>query len=101
MTRPRSEIREALVSAFIERGAATWRAVLPATGADARSRSEVLLVRRTVENMVQAGELAPCGREKLQGERVWRTMYELVEAAPARDSLDTLQDVARSWATFD
>lgn len=109
--RPRSEIRAALASAFGEQGASSWLAVLPATGADPRSRSEVVLVRKTVENMVQAGELVPCGREKLQGERVWRSMYELVdplaEAPPspqtlsAAETFNALAGITRSWATFD
>ena len=105
MTRPRGEIRAALVECFGQRGPATWREVLPDVGVDVRSRSEVLMVRRTVENMVRVGELEVCGRHKLPGEHAWRSMYELAErkalAPRAVDPLDALERATRCWANFD
>lgn len=101
--RPAGEIRTALRAAFAERGHATWAEVLPACPVNAQSPAEVRLVRRTVENMVRAGELVPAGTSKPAGSRVWRTLYELAEpdSAPwsgaATDSLALLQDVVTGW----
>lgn len=101
--RPAGEIRAALRAAFAERGHATWAEVLPACPVDSRSPSEVLLVRRTVENMVRSGELVKAGASKPAGSRAWRTVYELADAddAPwsgaAADSVALLQDVVTGW----
>lgn len=107
MTRPAGEIRSALRSAFSELGHATWREVLPACPVNAASPAEALLVRRTVENMVRAGELVRVGNSREAGSRIVRTLYELapragadVDATPwchAVDCLDMLQDVTRGW----
>lgn len=105
--RPAGEIRAALRSAFAERGHATWREVLPACPVNVAAPAEVMLVRRTVENMVQARELVNVGTSREAGSRVARTLYELAAAqdgqAPAcavQAGLDALQDVTRLWAEF-
>ena len=101
--RPAGEIRQALLAAWVE-GPATWRAMLPATGVDPCSPAEVRLVRHTVENMVRAGELEPCGKEKAAGSRVWCTVYERApetfDAGSQAASFAQLGEVARSWAMF-
>ena len=104
--RPSGEIRAALRAAWPEPGAAaTWREAIPLAGVNPRAPSEVRLVRQTVCNMVRAGELEPCGREKLAGEKVWRVTYQRA-SEPAPDvastdaGLDALQAVTRTWATF-
>ena len=103
--RPAGEIRAALRSAFAERGHATWREVLPACPVNAHARSEVMLVRRTVENMVQAGELVRAGAAKTAGSRAWRAVYELAAYDAANEAWasapgtghEALQDVTRGW----
>lgn len=99
--RPAGEIREALRAAFAEHGHATWREVLPACPVNAASPAEVMLVRRTVKNMVQAGELLDVGTSRQAGSRIVRTVYELAgpceDVAPAGDCLELLQDVTRGW----
>lgn len=105
MTRPAGEIRSALRSAFSELGHATWREVLPACPVNAASPAEALLVRRTVENMVQAGELVRAGAAKAAGSRVWRAVYELAAYDAANEAWtsapgtghEALQDVTRGW----
>jgi hypothetical protein len=109
MSRPAGEIRAALRSAFAELGHATWRQVLPACPVNATAPAEALLVRRTVENMVRAGELVAVGNSRAAGSRIVRTLYELAPRggagggdAPApwcgtMDCLDLLQDVTRGW----
>lgn len=92
--RPRGEIREALASAarnlVAEQGGATWR--------DMGHAAQVGLTaaRKTVENMVMAGELQPCGTRAVPGSRRPMVLY-----AP-RDwsvgSLSPLDDVLRSWS---
>ena len=100
--RPRGEIRELLFAGFCERqAAATWREVLPVTGVDVRSPAEVTLVRRTVENMVRAGELQ---RADEPGERArmarYRPAVRAGDAPAAAARSEGLEDVARSWAEF-
>lgn len=109
--RPAGEIRSALRAAFAERGHATWREVLPACPVNVASPAEVMLVRRTVENMVRAHELVAVGNSREAGSRVVRTLYELAPqyggddagtaspwfGADHRSSLDLLQDVTRGW----
>lgn len=76
--RPPGEIRAALRTAFGDLQPCGWRDVLPAVPmVNVRSPAEVLLVRRTVENMVQAEELVPVGKQKRAGSRVWYQTYEL------------------------
>lgn len=83
MTRSRSEIRVGLRAVFEQRGHATWREVLPAVpGVNPRSPGEVLLVRRTVENMVRTGELVKVGSSREAGSRIYRALYELAEPQP-------------------
>lgn len=80
MTRSRSDIRAGLRAGFAQRGHGTWRDVLPMTGVDPRAPGEVLLVRRTVENMVRVGELVKVGIVKEAGSRIHRAIYELNDA---------------------
>lgn len=77
MTRSRSDIRAGLRAGFAQCGHGTWRDVLPMTGVDPRAPGEVLLVRRTVENMVRVGELVKVGSAKEAGSRIHRAIYEL------------------------
>jgi hypothetical protein len=102
--RPRGEIREALCSVFAEQQPCGWRDVLPYAGIDARSPSEVMLVRRTVENMVRAHELVPVGLQKAPGSRVWHQLYELQDIEGQETAVDlgfeALQGAVRSWAEF-
>lgn len=97
--RPAGEIREALRAAFAEAGHSTWRDVLPACHVDTSAPSEVLMVRRTVENMVRAGELVKVGNDRQAGSRIVRTLYELAPRSgdTASECLDMLQDVTRGW----
>ena len=102
--RPAGEIRAALRAAFAERGHATWAEVLPACPVHAGSRAEGALVRRTVENMVQSGELVRVGSDKTAGSRVWRAVYSLAGAddppgpwCGSGESLALLQDVVTGW----
>lgn len=77
--RPTGEIRQALRAAFAVRGAATWREVAPMVpGISDRSRADLALVRRTVGNMVNAGELQPVGYGKVAGSQRWHAVYESV-----------------------
>lgn len=79
--RARGELRQLLCRVF---GAApeamTWRAAaaelvaaghLPSVGA-----SELLMIRRTVENMARAGELVPCGHVRQPGSCRPMTAYQ-------------------------
>lgn len=102
--RPPGEIRMALRAAFASRGHATWNDVLPDCPVNAACMAEARLVRRTVENMVRAGELVAVGTSRAAHSRIARTLYEL---APREDSADLwsqstdcmnmLQDVTRGW----
>lgn len=87
--RSRSEIRLGVRAVFEQRGHATWREVLPLTGVNPRAPGEVLLVRRTVENMVRAGELVKVGVSRDAGSRVYRSLYELNPEASAPSAPDT------------
>lgn len=101
--RPRGEIRALLMSGFAERGASTVMEVLPYARVDGRSPAEVRLVRKTVENMVAAGDLVKVGMSRPAGGRVWHGMYEPApapEASPASAALDELQRVTHCWAEF-
>jgi hypothetical protein len=99
--RPRGEIRDALVAAYSQVGAASWREVLPHVPVNSGSPAEVTLVRRTVENMARKGELVRCGEEKPAGSTVWLAVYEL--AAPAEDlpqpwgGIEALAEVVNLW----
>ena len=104
MARP-GEVREVLRSVFASSGPTSWRsaAELGQVGYDC--------ARRTVENMVQAGELVRCGEEKPPGAQAWRGLYELqdpfvvmpsLDAEPsAHPGLDDLAAVTASWAAFE
>lgn len=105
--RPRGEIRMLLRAGFAERGACTWREMLPCAQVDTRSPAEVRLVRKTVENMVAAGELVKVGVSREAGARVWQAMYEAAPPpdAPAAEggagaALDALQSITRGWIDF-
>ena len=74
--RPPNEIRQALRSCFPERAerqTLTWRDALEHLGrlglVNPAAPSEARLVRRTVENMRSAGELAPAAQVRVQGSR--------------------------------
>lgn len=109
MARPQGEIRALLLAGFAERGASTWREVLPAVlpvRVNVRSPAEVRLVRKTVENMVAAGELVKVGVSREAGARVWRAMYEAAPppedepAGPQDAALDALQQITHCWVEF-
>lgn len=104
MTRPAGEIRSALRVAFASRGAATWREVAPLVpGISDRSRADLALVRRTVVNMVSAGELLPVGYGKVAGSQRWHAVYESVAPDDADAAVDddggieALTKFMRSW----
>jgi hypothetical protein len=99
-------MRELLAEVFETKAPCTWRDALPAAGVDPRSPSEVMLVCRTVKNMVRAGDLVGVGRQKEPGSRVWRATYEPKswqdpQHGDADQALDELDQVTRSWASFD
>ncbi len=79
--RPAGEIREALRGCFPERGqgVATWYDALNALGArqlvNPAAPGERKLVRKTVENMVQAGELQKAEPVRVPGSRRPMTGY--------------------------
>lgn len=102
--RPPGEIRVALRSAFAELQPCGWRDVLPHMPVNPRSPSEVLMVRRTVEHMVQAEELVPVGKQKLAGSRVWYQTYEMpqpeqqtAEQAMRDECLRAIGAVTHAW----
>ncbi len=98
--RPAGEIREALRTAFAERGACTWRDVAPLVpGVDAACRADLALVRRTVVNMVSAGELVPAGYAKVAGSARWHAIYEPQEQTTPQPwgGIEALADVVRGW----
>lgn len=105
MSRPRSDIRLALLEVFAHAAPCGWRDVLPHLahiGLDPRSPSEALLVRRTVVNMARAGELVRVGSNKAAGRRVWHALYEPAEPAPAQlcprpEALSGLATVMSAW----
>lgn len=99
MTRPAGEIRSALRVAFASRGAATWREVAPLVpGISDRSRADLALVRRTVVNMVSAGELLPVGYGKVAGSLRWHTVYESAAPAEGDDGgIEALTKFMRAW----
>jgi hypothetical protein len=80
------EVREVLRGDFAGNGPATWRE------AAVRAGVGYTVACHTVKNMVRAGELVECGREKAQGGRVWRSVYELVGGA------DVDLDLPKAWA---
>ena len=97
-----------LVEAFAQQAPCGWRDVLPAAQINERSHAEVMLVRRTVENMVQAGDLVRVGSQKPAGSRVYSALYEPAKAdgqgfdmSPIDSSLNALATATRTWATFD
>lgn len=101
--RPAGEVRSALRAAFAvatrDGQAVEWAALLPdlaAIGIDARSRAEVALVRRTVERMVQAGELQRVGSVQHVGSRAVRATYTYTSASAARGGSD-LARVVNVW----
>ena len=74
--RPRSEFRTLLANVFERQAPCGWRDAVPHAPVDLRSSAEVRLVRKTVENMVMAGELVAVGQAKAAGSRAWHTLYE-------------------------
>jgi hypothetical protein len=83
--RPRGEIRELFVATLpqlvAERGAINCRQLAAATCVGFEA------ARRTLDNMVEAGEVAVVGQEKPAGSRHWLNLYE-----PADD------DTPQPWA---
>lgn len=76
--------------------------MLPRAGVNPAAPAEVRLVRRTVERMVQAGELARCGAERDAGGRAWRAVYEAADTTPPSTTglggaADAVDAVMRSW----
>jgi hypothetical protein len=87
--RPRGEIRDAMASAFLrlvtERGLVVDGVAVD--GVTCREASAVAQVgfalgRRTVENMLQAGELVRVGRVKPAGSQHWSGLYAPAAFAP-------------------
>ncbi len=103
--RPPGEVREALRAAFAERGASTWQEVVPSVaGMSQHSRADLSLVRRTVCNMVVAGELVPAGHCKVAGSSRWHVIYEAVGAADDGTpqpwgGIEALATAVKTWGT--
>ena len=102
MARPRLATRTALVVAFAERcrlsgGGIGWREVLPDAGINPASPSEVMLVRRTVQNMVQARELVKVGQLKPPGSRVYLALYAPAAHAEPERPGGELQAAMSGW----
>lgn len=92
MTRPRGEARQALLSAFEARGCSTWRiaAEVSCVGYDT--------ARRTVENMVRAGELVRVGADGPCG--VYAPAARANVHALASEAEALLVAACASWAAF-
>ena len=102
MSRPRGEIRTALVATYSELGPMTLR-----ESAQHLQCAQVgtLAALYTAKNMVRAGELVQCGVHKPAGTSMYAHIYELAEAldeppAPVYSSLDDLAAVTACWASF-
>lgn len=106
--RPPGDVRTALRRGFAElaarEGPVEWVAVVPLLepmGISRRSMADMRMVRKTVSNMVQAGELVRAGCQKAAGGRVYRALFEPAELlAPAgpslRQGLD-VESVVQGW----
>ena len=95
--RPRSEVRQALVQAYAEHGAMSWRDALAHAPVNPFSPAEARLVQHTVENMARSGELAAFDTVRLPGARRPLTRY----AAPPPDAnCAALERAVKSWADF-
>lgn len=97
MTRPRGEIREAIVQAAqqlqAEQGGANWRemAQRACVGYDK--------ARQTVRDMVKVGELQPCGQERVAHARRPMVRYALGRRweTPGTTGGQGLYAVMRTW----
>ena len=102
---PNGVIRGPLLKAFEELAPCTWRDVVPAAPINPACPAEVMLVRRTVENMVRAGDLVSVGFTKAEGSRVWQALYEPASQGPdepcesqmREDSLRAIGVVTNAW----
>lgn len=93
--RPRGEIREALFEVAEQfaarRCAASWRSL--AEGAQVGYDA----ARRTVENMVRAGELEHVGSEKPEGSAVKIGLYAPVPSDASRLAVQDLAQITQGW----
>lgn len=94
--RPRGEVRQALAQAAMQVAGqgATWRALAhrAAVGLDA--------ARRTVDNMLAAGELTVIGQARVPGVCRPLNLYAPAGQGSAPDAGHALQAVVRCWADF-
>lgn len=101
--RPVGEIRVALPGCFpmVGEGRATWHAALEALGlrklVNPAAPGERKLVRRTVENMVQAGELVPVEPVRVDGSRRPAMGYARPAGQMAADPGISLAQVLTAW----
>lgn len=102
--RPAGDIRLALRDCFPLQGegAATWHHALAALGlrklVNPAAPGERKLVRRTVENMLQAAELVPVEPVRVEGSR--RPAMGYARPAPQRPTVDaglSLAQVVTAW----
>ena len=95
MSRPRGQIRQVVASVFREQGACTWRTVAES------AQVGYAAARRTVENMVRAGELVEAGHAKAAHTTNWVKLYELRQPTEAEQgTASELSAVVRCWAEF-
>lgn len=103
--RPCGELRIAARAAYRRAGdaghALTWRelaAELHALGLlHVDAPSELRMLRRTVCNMVQAGELAPVAAVRVPGSRRAMTAYRLASAGGTDNATASLSSLMASW----
>lgn len=113
--RPAGEIRQALRDAVRElhgvQGSASLLDLAPRVPRlNPAAPSEMELVRRTLVNMADAGELQRVGKHKPPGSARWFTLYEPAEPAepeaaaavlppepPAQAGLDALGEALSLW----
>jgi hypothetical protein len=99
--RPRSEIRQTVAAVAEQLHAQgnepTWRDIAQRVpGIDLRSPADARLVRKTVENMLDAGELEAAGRRQAPSGRVMRTVRPR-RSGWVHQGAAALDGVLRGW----
>lgn len=100
--RPRGEVREAIARAaqsLAEQGTPpTWRELVGhVKGMSPASPADVRLVRKTVENMAQAGELVRAGERRVQGVARPMTQWKPRGASWVHQGAPMLDGIVRGW----
>lgn len=93
--RPRGEIRQAIETTArtlaMEQGGGTWREMAQ------RACVGFEAARKTVSNMVLAGELVPCGQVRVQHARRPMMRYAPRRSSWVSSGMGNLDAVLRSW----